>query len=279
MEENQHDLNQIMDENQIHKNSTNTKVTNGSLTSWWLFKFFAVFGFCFTCFIFVFQVVLTPVQIIGLSMCPTLNASASSDYDKTHTDIVYIAKKSSYNNDDIVVVENTNNKYIPGNGEVSSVIKRVIATEGQTIVFFPIETGSETIRTYYYDFKVLDKNGNEISLDNSFKPEEMYFTYSVSVNSYSYNDTNMMTYYIFYYNLCEQLKAIADNPETESTERVSYTVPKNQCFVMGDNRNHSTDSRYFGFVDNGDIMGNVQLHMAYGDTIWKSLWNKLKTIF
>lgn len=277
MEENLLDLTQISEDNSTNKNPTNAKVTNGSLTSWWLFKFFAVFGFCFTCFIFVFQVVLTPVQIIGLSMCPTLNASATSDYDTTHTDIVYILKKSSYKNDDIVVIQNTDKKYIPNSDEVSSVIKRVIATEGQTIVFFPIETGSETSRTYYYDFKVLDENGDEISLDSSFKPEEMYFTYSVDFESY--NTSNMRTYYIFYYNLCEQLKAIADNPEAESTKNVSYTVPKNQCFVMGDNRNHSTDSRYFGFVDNSDIMGSVQLHMAYGDTIWKSIWNKLKTIF
>ena len=35
------------------------------------------------------------------------------------------------------------------------------------------------------------------------------------------------------------------------------TVPENHIFVMGDNRNHSTDSREIGFIPVDHIMGTM----------------------
>jgi len=35
------------------------------------------------------------------------------------------------------------------------------------------------------------------------------------------------------------------------------TIPHNKYFVMGDNRHNVLDSRYIGFIDEGDIVGTV----------------------
>jgi signal peptidase I len=47
----------------------------------------------------------------------------------------------------------------------------------------------------------------------------------------------------------ESKEKTADFPETK--------VPAGNCFVLGDNRNHSDDSRKYGFVPLGDILGKA----------------------
>ncbi|WP_083489094.1 signal peptidase I [Liquorilactobacillus uvarum] len=42
-------------------------------------------------------------------------------------------------------------------------------------------------------------------------------------------------------------------------ENITFTVPKTKYFVLGDNRNISNDSRYYGFIPQKKIIGVVKV--------------------
>lgn len=50
--------------------------------------------------------------------------------------------------------------------------------------------------------------------------------------------------------------------EDGALRTVSFTVPAGKLFVMGDNRNGSSDSRYVGFFDEDRILGRVLLRIG-----------------
>ncbi|MBR1423874.1 MAG: signal peptidase I [Ruminococcus sp.] len=94
-----------------------------------------------------------------------------------------------------------------------TIIKRVIATEGETV---SIDCKDASVYV------------------NGEKTDEPY----ISMSSFDTGAFNMNDY-------------------LASVDRYEYTVPKGCVFVLGDNRNHSTDSREIGFISNDEIVGRV----------------------
>lgn len=249
-------------------NSRATKSFIGST----LHIFMLVFGLVFLSCTLVFQILLTPIQVVGQSMQPTINISVKSNTDEDHCDIVYYNKDKTYQTGDVVIVSNLEKQYI-NDDDVNYLIKRVIACPGDSITFFLTDVKFEALpfglygNVYYYDIIVKDSNGNTKNVDDSFLSEPMCF------NRYefeAYKD------YMAFSQIFSKL--FDDNLEIED-RKTTIIVEDNKYFVMGDNRNHSEDSRFFGSVKYSDISGEMKLHVPYGKNLWSEVFKKIISIF
>lgn len=209
-----------------------------------------LFGFCFVCCLFVFQIVLKPVEVVGRSMQPTLNVSAKGNNWHLDTDLVYYYQTTNVSNGDIVILKEGLSRQDPK----SKLIKRIIATEGQTIT--------------------LKKSGNTyFESVSEYIPFEVYINGTLLKESYistkqkpAFETSNPYNY--------EHHNTLLNELQTSGT--YSITVPKGQVFVMGDNRCHSTDSRSFGTISVNDyVMGKVVLHVPFGKNLFQSIWGAI----
>ncbi len=109
-----------------------------------------------------------------------------------------------------IVVLNKTSAVLPGWNEPRAIVKRVIATGGQTV---DVDYASGTV---YVDGQPLDE---------PYIREEMYLPYGAAM------------------------------------QHTHWEVPENSVFVMGDNRNNSTDSRddRLGPIDSDYILGKAVL--------------------
>ena len=143
----------------------------------------------------------------------------------------------SYSRGDIVVANMT---YV-GKSKPTFVIKRVIAKEGDSIAFVKNEG---FIDLYFY------RNGAYV------KKEEGYVKEPMTLSKF---DSSFINNYIF-----------------DSVEEISQplTLKKGEYFLMGDNRNHSSDSRNAGIVKESDIV-SVMLFNISENPFYNFIFTKL----
>jgi signal peptidase I len=79
-------------------------------------------------------------------------------------------------------------------------------------------------------------------------------------------------------NLMGVKHAIYQNQHQDSDNFNDIVVPEKMYFAMGDNRDGSADSRYWGFVPEQNILGKaVLVWMSWDSTLHKIRWNRLIT--
>lgn len=214
-----------------------------------VFKYFLgamiIFGVCFVSCMFVFQVLFTQIEVIGYSMLPTINQSATGNDGDKKTDFVYYMQTNNYKREDIVIIKEGKT---PSNAKL---IKRIIAVPGDSISF--VKTGgSPSNGRYTYEIYL---NNNKLVEDYIYEQDlELYSTIEPS------------THFDYYTALMNAFK---------NDQIFVETLEENEYFVMGDNRNNSTDSRYFGPVKKSDFIGKVVLHVEYGETLFNAIFKSL----
>lgn len=187
-------------------------------------------------------------------MQPTINANFT--YSNQQYDTVYYHASNNYTADDIVIIEH----------EGESIIKRVVAVAGETVTITKV-AGSESytndashiLESVQITITVTDANGNTRSSEN-FKNEPMEFEFLTKYN------IDIMGKFESYSAIDQALK---------SGSTYTLIVPENKIYCLGDNRNHSDDSRTYGCFNVSDIKGELVLHIPHGKTLIHAIWNAI----
>ena len=136
---------------------------------------------------------------------------------------------SKPNRGDVIVFRYPNYEKNPGYSGVDF-IKRIVAGPGDVISY---KNDQLTINDNSMDIKII---GPYIGVDSG-KPMNNYKLVQEFIDSMPHE--------------------ILLNPKWHSKELPEITIPEGHYFVMGDNRAHSSDSRFWGFVPEDYIIGRA----------------------
>ena len=229
----------LLDNEELFLDAPRKKTTN-----WWLMVSVAISVY-FIFSVFIFNIILMPLQVVGASMYPTLNEKDEED----SCDVVYIRHDDDITAGEIVVMQAQNYT-----GTESFYIKRVVAVGGDKVQFRRVDNGLYP-----------DKTGAPCGLYSLYVNDEL-------VKENYINDETINSDWTMYL----RLDIIEPTYYDTIVEQKEIVVPEGEVYLLGDNRRVSNDSKYFGCVKEEDIVGSVVIHREYGESLFSAIYNSIK---
>ncbi|QIE01979.1 signal peptidase I [Buchnera aphidicola] len=235
-----------------------------------LASFFPIFLIIFIVRSFIYE----PFQIPSGSMMPTL---LIGDF--------IIVEKFSYGIKEPITNKILINTYHPKRGDVAvfrhpddhntNYIKRIIGLPGDKIIYDSHKKHIHICVNYIHTKNCTKKliiHYSKPKLSNFF--QKIYFS---DVNNDSIEQKKI--YDLIRFNIVEEnintlkhdilLLNNINNPTTDyfqqkNLPKLTWIVPENKYFMMGDNRDNSLDSRYWGFVPEENLVGKaIKIWMSF----------------
>lgn len=161
-------------------------------------------------------------------------------------------------------------------------VKRCVAIEGDEVLYqdkrllIRPHQGDEYIRANYPKEQILTLNGN-LWVENPYSSKHKGVHYSEDSNSFKQlqmtllSGANLPMFPVILHN-----DKIYPPHKDKFAFNAFYTkVPKQNYFMVGDNRDHSNDSRFWGFVPYKYIVGKPWFIYFSWDDDYKIRWNRI----
>ena len=145
-------------------------------------------------------------------------------------------------------------------------VKRVVAVPGDNLKLQKVTLGKDK-----YVFDVIDVIVNNQKPPRR-KAEDRRVLSDVDdekapLNHLYYEETGGKMHYVLYHVENKLFESVSSSECFVNVNPGGCTLPVNKFFAMGDNRDDSSDSRYWGFVDREFIYGKVAI--IYFSVNWK----------
>ena len=221
-------------------------------------------------FAFVKMFIVEHMRVPSESMMPNINVGTILYVNKVPSLSQLFSNANAGYNDlqrgDVVVFKYPNNHNILFVKRLIGLPNDVIEVKDQAVYLNGVELKHEFVR---HDKQIIRHNANnlinETNVYSETLPSDGYYMgskqYLVAINTDEQvvNNKNPLKFPILENDIFNAL----DDCQVKAINHIICKIPNDKYFMMGDNRNFSADSRFWGLVDKSEIVGVVKYYFPF----------------